>query len=418
MRQLRRRVFRSLLLGFIAWQAASAQETLSWKEIREKFNSDNPALQAGQIGVQEFKAAETTAYLRPNPTMTLNADQVDPFTASPFRPVYNALYVGTFNYLHERQHKRELRLDSAQQATGIAASNQDDLERNLLFGLRDAFVRTLQAKAIADLAKENLAYYDKIIAVNQDRYKAGDISQIDLNRVELQRVQFQTDVVNAQVNLRTAKIALLSILNDKTPVDQFDTSGSFDFSDQVTPLDELHKIAADARPDLQAALKSVEKARTDHQLANANGSTDPTFGVDFGRNPPLDHYAGVSVTIPLRIFDRNQGEKARTALDIDRNQKIQNATEIGIYRDVDSSYAALQSTLALIHPYRDKYLNQASQVRESVSFAYNHGAASLLDFLDAQKNYRDIQLNYLNLIGSYLSSANQLNFAVGREVIQ
>jgi outer membrane protein, heavy metal efflux system len=241
---------------------------------------------------------------------------------------------------------------------------------------------------------------------------------VDLDRLELQRVQYESDLQTAEVNLRTAKIQMLALLDDRTPVDQFDVTGQFDFSAQIAPLDEVRQIAIDNRPDLKAALQSVEKARTDHRLAVSMGSTDPTFGFDVGRNPPIDQYIGFSVSVPLRIFDRNQGEKTRTQLDIDRNQRLMEATRIQVFSDVDSSYATLTSTLNLLQSYKARYLTQASRVRDTISFSYEHGAASLLDFLSAQADYRGVQLNYLNLVGSYLDAASQLNLAVGREVIQ
>ena len=144
---------------------------------------------------------------------------------------------------------------------------------------------------------------------------------MDLDRLELQRVQYESDLQTAEVNLRTAKIQLLALLNDRTPVEQFDVTGPFDFPEQLPSLDDVRQIALDTRPDLKAALQSIDKAKTDHRLAVANGSTDPTFGFDVGRNPPIDQYFGVNVSIPLRIFDRNQGEKQRTQLDIDRNEQ-------------------------------------------------------------------------------------------------
>jgi cobalt-zinc-cadmium efflux system outer membrane protein len=219
------------------------------------------------------------------------------------------------------------------------------------------------------------------------------------------------------VNLRTAKIQLLALLDDRTAVEQFDVTGPFDFSAQMPPLDDVRQMALDARPDLRAAVQSVEKAKTDHRLAVANGSTDPTLGFDVGRNPPIDQYFGFNVNIPLRIFDRNQGEKLRTQLDIDRNARLVEAARAQVFSDVDSAYATVNSTATLLKPYKSQYLQQASDVRDTIAFSYQHGAASLLDFLNAQADYRSVQVNYLNLIASYLTAAGQLNLAVGREVI-
>jgi len=419
MHQAQTRLCLLLLLATALMGVAPAQNAMTWQEVRAKFEAANPTLRAGQIGIDESRAQEITAYLRPNPTAGLLADQIDPFNGGPpHGPFAYLLAVGSISYLHERQHKRELRLNSAQDATSIAVSSQADLERTLLFDLRMAFVQALQGKAILELAKDNLVYYDRLLDVNRDRYKLGAIAQVDLDRLELQRVQYESDLQSAEVGLRTAKIQLLALLNDRTPVDQFDVTGPFDFSAQLPPLDNVRQIGLDTRPDLKAALQSVDKAKADHQLAVANGSTDPTVGFDFGRNPPIDQYFGVSVTFPLRIFDRNQGEKQRTLLDIDRNQKLMEATQTSVFSDVDSAYAAVNSTVILLRPYKERYLKQAEKVRDTITFSYERGAASLLALLDAQADYRSVQINYLNLVGSYLEAVNQLNLAVGREVMQ
>ncbi|HZE26349.1 MAG TPA: TolC family protein [Terriglobales bacterium] len=408
-----------LMLALRPGVAAQSRLPLTWEQVRDRFEMNNPTLLAGRLNVEESRAQGVTAYLRPNPTLTLAADQIDPFGGGPAHgPLAYLLGTANLNYLHERQHKRELRLESAQKGTFIATLEQADLDRNLLFSLRGAFVQIVQAKAVLDVAHANLEYYDHVLAVSGERYKAGDIAQIDLDRLELQRVQFESDLQSAEVNLRTAKIQLLQLLNDRTPVEQLDVVGTFDFKEPLQSLEEFRKIALDARPDLRAAAQAVDKASTDHKLAIANGSTDPILGFDMGRNPPIDQYLGVSVNVPLRIFDRNQGEKLRTKLDIDRSQKLRDAMEAQVFGDVDSAFATLNSTLILLRPYKAKYLQQAVKVRDTVYFSYQHGGASLLDFLNTESEFRSVQLNYVNLVGSYLMAAGQLNLAVGREVIQ
>jgi len=414
----------ALLLAAGLAESCFAQKALTWQEVRDKFEAANPTLRAGQIGIDESKAQEITAFLRPNPGLTLSTDgtQIAPYKGV-WQPFTGTQFAANFSYLHERQHKRELRRESAQKATGIAVSGQADLERTLVFALRSAFVQTLQEKAIRDLAKENLSYYDHVLDVNRERYKAGAIAQVDLDRLELQRVQYESDLQTAEVNLRTAKIQLLALLNDRTPIEQFDVTGPFDFSAQIAPLDEIRQAAVDTRPDLKAALEAIDKAQTDHKLAIANGSTDPTLSAWYTYNPsfnnPFDHQTlGASVSIPLRIFDRNQGEKKRTELDIDRSGKLMEATRAQVFSDVDSAYATVNSTVILLQPYKDRYLQQASRIRDTIAFSYEHGAASLLDFLNAQADYRSVQVNYLNLVASYLNAASQLNLAVGREVLQ
>jgi outer membrane protein, heavy metal efflux system len=402
---------------------AFAQQALTWEQVRSRFEASNPTLLADQLNVDESRAEEITAYLRPNPTFDFTVDGTQ---IAPNHGVWQP-FAGTFespgiSYLVERRHKRQLRLESAKKATMVAQFTHEDLDRTLLFNLRSAFVSTLQAKAVLQLAKDNLAYYDRVLQISKDRFDAGDIAQIDLDRLELQRVQYESDLQTAEVNLRTAKIQLLTLLNDRTPIEQFDVSGSYEFSDQMIPQDELRKMAFDSRPDLKAAMEAIDKAETDHKLAAANGSTDPTLSAWYTHNastnnPVAIDTLGVSVSIPLRIFDRNQGEKLRTQLDITRNQRLRDATQAAVLSDVDSGYATVTSTLNLLRPYKAKYLQQSVRVRDTIFFSYRNGGASLLDFLNAEADYRTVQLNYINLVGSYLTAAAQLNMAVGREVI-
>ena len=406
------------VLGCVSQSAMAQPRTYTWQQIQDKFQAANSTLLAGQLNIDETRTAEVAAFLRPNPSVSASLDQIEPFPHSPYRPLTDYLNVFSASYLHERMNKRELRLSSAQKDTAIAASQQDDLVRNLMFTLRNAFVQTLQAKAVRMLAVENLAYYDNVLGVSRDRFTAGDIAQVDLDRLELARVQFETDLQTADVSLRTAKIQVLALVNDRTPVDQFDVTGTFDFTDQLMTQDEFRNIALASRPDLKAAVQTIDKAKTDHDLAVANGSTDPVFGVDFGQTNSLPRYVGFNVTIPLRIFDKNQAEKARTQVDITRSERLRDAAETQIFNDVDSGYATISSNLTLLRAYKARYLDRAVRVRDTVSFAYQRGGASLLDFLQSESDYRSVQLNYLNLIGAYLTAASQLNLAVGREVIR
>ena len=414
-----RRFVRHIGIGLLAALAATgarAQTALTWEQVKARFRAANPTLLAGQNMVDESRAAEITAYLRPNPNVTFTVDQVDPFSGNPYRPFGFALPYIAFDYLHERQHKRELRLESAQQATAIAESQQSDLERNLLFSLQSAFVLALEAKALLQNAQDNLEYFNRELAINRDRLRSGDIARLDFNRLVLQRTQYESDFETAQVNQRTAKITLLTLLNDRTPVDRFVITGPFEFSDRIQPLEHFHELALETRPDLKAAAEAVEKAQTDHKLAVANGSTDPTFGVDMARNPPIPLYLGVSVNIPLRIFDRNQGEKARTEIDIQHAQRTLDAARTQVFSDVDSAYFTMVSALNLLKPYRDEYLKTAVDVRDTMAFSYQRGQAALVDYLDAQRDYRAVRVAYLNLVGAYLTAEAQLSLAVGREI--
>jgi cobalt-zinc-cadmium efflux system outer membrane protein len=315
-----------------------------------------------------------------------------------------------------------LRRESAQKATGIATSQYADQDRTLLFTLRSAFLQALQQKAVLALAEADIDYYDHVLAISREKLQAGGMAQVDLDRLELQRVQYESDLETARVALLTAKIQLLQLLNDRTPADQFDVTGPFEFTDRISALADLRRTALENRPDLKAAIQAVDKAQTDHTLAIANGSTDPTWNVWYTENTSVNnayarHTMGLSISVPLRIFDRNQGEKARTLLDIRLNERQRDAAQALVFSDVDTAYANLESNAVLLRPYKEKYLAQAVRVRDTVTYSFQHGQASLLDFLNAQADYRSVQRNYLTLIGTYLTAAAQVNESVGQEAI-
>jgi cobalt-zinc-cadmium efflux system outer membrane protein len=401
----------------------AAQTPLNWQQIKDRFEAANPTLKAARLNIDESRAAEITAYLRPNPDFTLTADglQVSRHLGV-WRPFGGIVETPGISYLHERQHKRELRRDQAKQSTAITESAYLDQERGLVFNLRNAFVQVLQAKAVLKNTRENLDYWDRELDINRKRFNAGDLAQVDLNRLELQRAQFESDFETAIVNLRTSKIQILMLLNDRTPIEQFDVDGSFDFSSALDPLEGFRNTALAGRPDLKEAVQSVELAKITHQLAVANGSTDPTFSIWYSHNPSFanvfeNQSMGGSVSIPLRIFDRNQGEKARTQIDIGRNRRLRDAAEAQVFNDVDSAYYTLIQAINLLKPYKTKYLPLATDNRDRITIAFQNGGASLLDLLDAEKAYRDTRLAYLNLIGAYLTAAAQMNMAAGREVL-
>ena len=407
-----------------AVHAQTALTVLTWEQVKAKFEAANPTLKANQANIEESKAEEITAFLRPNPEVSLAADgtQITPLSGV-WQPVKGTTITPGISYLFERQHKRGLRLESQRETTAITQSTYTDQERSLLFNLRSAFVQVLQSKAVLENARQNLAYWDRELDVNRTRLDAGDLAQVDFDRLMLQRVQFESDYETALVNLRTSKIQLLTLLNDRTPIEQFDVTGPFDFSEGLMSLQEFRNTAMEARPDLKAAVQNVELAKINHSLAVSTGSTDPTVSAWYTHNgswnnPDALNTVGVSVSIPLRIFDRNQGEKLRTQLDIGRNERLRDAAEAQLLSDVDSAYWTLVQNVNLLKPYKGKYLPLATDVRDRTTFSFQNGGASLLDFLDAEKSYRDTRLAYLNLLGSYLTAAAQMNMAVGKEVLQ
>jgi cobalt-zinc-cadmium efflux system outer membrane protein len=400
-----------------------APTAFTWQQIKNKFEAVNPTLIASRANIDESRMQEITAYLRPNPDFSFSGDglQVTP-NEGIYRPLSGIVFTPGISYLHERQHKRELRLETAKDSTSIAESTYADQERTLLYNLRNAFVQVLQAKAVLGNANENLGYWDRELAINQNRFNAGDLAELDLKRLKLQRATFETDYQTALLNLRTSKIQIQQLVVDRTPMEQFDVAGIYDYAELPMPLEGFQTAALEARPDLQAATKNIELARTNHKLAIANGSVDPTFSVWYSynasfANPFANNTMGASVDIPLRFFDHNQGEKARTQIDIGVKERLKDAAEAQVFSDVNSAYVTIEQALNLLGRYKSTYLPMAGEIRDQTRDAYQHGGVTLLDYLDSEKSYRDANLAYLNFIGSYLTAAAQMNMAAGREVI-
>src|SRR6202162_240178 len=243
------RLCNAILIAGLMPAGIFGQTAFTWQQIKDRFAAANPTLKAAQLNIDESRAAEITAYLRPNPDFSMAAHGFQiTRNLGIWRPFSGVVETPGISYLHERQHKRELRRDQAQESTTIAESTYLDQERGLVFNLRSAFVQTLQAKAVLQNAKENLDYWDRELEVNRTRFKAGDLAQVDLNRLELQRVQFESDFETATVNVRTNKIQLLMLLNERMPIDRFDVTGAYEFADQLMPLEEYRAVALSARP--------------------------------------------------------------------------------------------------------------------------------------------------------------------------
>ena len=321
------RTRRAILIAALLPAAVFAQSgPQTWEQILQTFEARNPTLKAAQLNIDEAKAEEITQYLRPNPYFSFSADgtQLTRYLGI-YRPFAGTQISPSISYLIERAGKRELRLETAKEATDIASTTYLDQQRGLIFILRSAFVQILQFKEMLKNAEENLEYWDHELVLNKLRQNAGDIAIIDYERLDQQRTQFESDYETDVVNLRTAKVQLMLLMDQRTPIESLDVTGPFDFPNQIKPLQEFRDIALANRPDLKVAQQNLELAKSTYKLTVANGSTDPTWSVWTTHNPsfnnPYDYNTiGASVGFPIRLFDRNQGEKARTKLDITRNE--------------------------------------------------------------------------------------------------
>ena len=377
--------------------------------------ANSPAIKAARTQIQQSQAQETTANLRPNPT--LNWD-------SQFIPVFNpgAFSTDTLNnlqqfdvgvgYLFERGHKRQNRLQAARDATSVTAAQVADTERTLTFNVAQQFINVLLANSTLQFAEEALRSFQDTVNISEQRYKAGDISEGDFLKIKLQLLQFQTDVSSARVAKVQALGSLRQLVGYASLPHDFDVVGDLDYQPLTAALPDLQVKALATRPDLLAAQKGVKAANSQISLAKANSK------VDFNASASYSHVSGASSTslffsVPLPIFDRNQGEIARTKFALTGAELTAKAAEDTVMTDVTNAYESASSNQDVVKLYVSGYLKQAQDSRDISQYAYKAGAATLLDFLDAERSYRSTQLAYRQALAAYMLSLEQLRQAIG-----
>jgi outer membrane protein, heavy metal efflux system len=369
--------------------------------------TENPMVRAKRFELESIRANEITAGLRPNPTGTYLAEQFGSQgnTAS-------TQYTLALAQTIETGGKRQRRLDSARAATRVSGHELRDIERQVLFQTNKSFTDVLVAQATLTLAEENLKTLDEFERLQRLRAERGDISELDLARIQIQRFTFERDAADARQALQAAKIALRAVVApDRIPA-EFEVAGDLPFRDLSYSREEVHAHALRNRPDLAAAEASRQKARADVELARANAWWDFAPQVEYQRIGN-DNTIGFGVSLPLRIFDRNQGEIARTKSEVSRVDAQRQVVLTQVLADVDTALSTVTNEREKLRLLRDVYLPKAQQARDTVEYAYRRGGLSLLDYLDAQRTYRETSLGYLHSLGNYWSAVYQLEAAVG-----
>ena len=390
-------------------RVCDAQERLDRLTLEDAVNTairHNPTLRAKGAELEAVRANEITASLRPNPTASYSAEQFGGgSTAEPQHTVILAQPIETGG-------KRQRRIDSARAATRTTGHELNDVRRLVIAQVKSAFAGVLVARATLALAEQNLGTLDDIERLQRIRAEKGDISQLELLRLQVQRFAFERDAGDARQAIEAAKIALRAAVGPDALADSFDVVGELDYRDVPLERDELRRLALANRPDLQAARAARDKARADVNLARANAWWDVTPQIEYQRIGP-DNTIGFGFSFPLRIFDRNQGEIARTRAEAERSDALTRSAAVQALAEVDTALSALTVQRERVVMLRDTYLPKAQQARTTVEFAYRRGGASLLDFLDAQRTYRETALEHLRAIGNFWSALYQLEAAVG-----
>ncbi|HUV96491.1 MAG TPA: TolC family protein [Acidobacteriaceae bacterium] len=373
----------------------------------------NPTLLAAQRSLESTRAEEITAGLRQNPVFTLSGSDVTLPADNPASPY---TYSGDLSRLFERGQKRRWRLDSARATTQVTESQYRDLERQTVLAVKNAFTNLLLAKAALKLADSNLTSYRKTVDLTHVRLEAGAISQTDFDRIDLQLASFESDYENAQVNLVQSSDQLQQLLGFESPRRDFAIVGTLNPPQLTLSLPDLEQKALAARPDYRAAQQSILVADANVKLADANGTTDPTLDAGYTRSGTYNS-AGFYVSIPLRIFDRNQGEKqaARFTAQADRFSEI--AARSLVLSDVDQAWAAYQAAQTLAQRYNTHYLQEAGTILNNLEFGYRHGSYTLLDYLNALHDDRQTSLDALNANAQVWLSLHQLSDATATEIV-
>jgi cobalt-zinc-cadmium efflux system outer membrane protein len=375
----------------------------------------NHSLKAAENQTQQSEAQEITAGLRPNPVLTWDSLFVPLFSPNQFNQEYlngiTEFDVGV-GYTIERGHKRQARRKAAKDQTTVTRSQVQDAERNLTFNVAQQFVSVLLARSNVEFAKQDLASFEETVNLSDTRYKAGAISEADLLKIKLQLLQFQTDVSAAQLALVQSHAGLRQLLGFESVPADYDVIGELAYAPLHANQEDLQLLALKQRPDLAAAQQGVIAAQSQYSLAKANGKRDLTTTVDYTRVGGANN-ASFIFNIEIPIFDRNQGEIARTHYAISQAQELRTAASEAVLTDVANAYQAMKTSDQIVQLYSSGYLQQSKDSRDISEYAYKRGAASLLDYLDAERSYRATQLAYRQALASYMLSTEQLKEAVG-----
>ncbi len=395
---------------FGAGAAVHAQERLSSLTLEQALrlaSETNPNVRAKEFELKAVGAGEITAGLRPNPTANFLAEQFGGASSAS-----QTQYTINIGQPIELGGKRQRRIDSATAQTKVTTHELADLRRQIDFQVKKTFTDILVAKDALALSEQNLSALDELEKIQRLRAEKGDLSGLELLRIQVQRFAFERDAADARQALRAAKIGLRSLIGADKVTDDFDAAGSLELRQSSYTQSELYRRALDTRPDIRAAEAARNKAKADINLAKANAWWDVTPQVEYQRIGP-DNTIGFGFGLPLRIFDRNQGEIARTRADALRVDAVRDAVVIRALSEVDTALAAVDTERGKVEVLRDTYLPKAKQARETVEFAYRRGGVSLLDYLDAQRTYRETALQYLQALGNYQTAIYLLEAAVG-----
>jgi len=426
--------------------SVSVPRTLSLFEAEQLLVQRNLSVAAGRSQLQASEAARRIAGYKPNPQLQLGMEQVPVQSPEPdsvprfFATNGNAgaqpTYTAQFSKLFERGGKREFRVKQADAQVNGASAQVQDILRNQLFALRQAFGNAILARDNLRLAAEIDSQYAKTEDLTAERVKAGDLPGIELYRLQAGRLQFQQAVIDAQTAYEQATRDLLNVLSARqqdivpTSTRPAPTAGPADDLVQSAPLvvvgdfsdrsvsespDQLKDIAHTDRPDLKIARSNLDAAEYGRRLAQAQRSRDINVATEYQRVGD-DDTLGVVTQIPLFLYNNGKaGVEQASALRAAAEAQFHQA-EIQVDTDVEKACQAYLAAKRSVALYSDDNLKQVQKVRDIIDFSYRNGAATLLELLDAERTVRQAASSYNQARANYQSSLWQLEQAVGRDL--
>jgi cobalt-zinc-cadmium efflux system outer membrane protein len=405
-------MFFLLLVG-----AGSGQNTtlISLDQAIDLALAHNHSIKATRTLILQNQAQEITANLRPNPTLGADSQFVPFFSPQDFSGT-NLNETQQFDvgigYLFERGHKRQRRLQAARDQTAVTRAQVTDAERILAFNVGQQFISVLLAESTLQFALQDLQGFQQTVDISETQLKAGYIGEGDYLKIKLQLLQFQTDVSSARLAKVQALVGLREFLGYNSVPADFDVIGDLAYEPLKGTVEDLQRKAMRERPDYRAAELGITAAQSQILLAKANAKVDVNGTYDF-THVSGENTASIFANFELPIFNRNQGEIARTGYALTQAQEQQQAASDTVLSDVGNAFEAVKSNEEVVQLYTSGYLKQAQDSRDISEYAYKRGAASLLDFLDAQRSYRSVQLAYRQALASYMTALEQLKEAVG-----
>jgi cobalt-zinc-cadmium efflux system outer membrane protein len=388
---------------------------------------NNPGLLAEKLGIPVAETAAITARLRPNPVVTASSDHLDWLgtgfsDANGAGPTETALRI---DVPWERGHKREYRVDTAGYAQKIAEARVADSIRRLRLEVTLACIDVIEAKARLDLANDNLKSLEGVVQLNETRLKGGAIPPIELTRSRVAMLQFRSNVKTAELALTTARIRLQTLLGrsaGQAPIGSIDVSDPLKIPIPPTApsLDQIQARAITARPDIQAARLDQARSQSELRLQLANGKVDYTAGAEYRRQQGVNgtgNSVGFFFSVPLPVFNRNQGEIARVTSEEVQLQKQIDALQSQVSGEVAGAYREYETARQLIGDIESDLLGLSQEARNTTTYVYQAGAGSLLDVLDAQRAFNETMSSYYTAQADYRRAVSRLASVVGEEVI-